>query len=104
MRTPEPAVRLLLIPSHILSGEIQLAQGVLSILVTLLSGIGQILYRLGYILRDIRSFQIHLAQPVGGVGIALRRGFLIPGHCLLHSIFDFAAVYQGRIGKSHDPL
>ena len=40
---PEPAVRLLSIPSYILSNEVQLAQGVLRILVTLLSGIAQIL-------------------------------------------------------------
>ena len=39
-RFPEPAVRLLSITSHILSGEVQLAQGVLRILVALLGGIG----------------------------------------------------------------
>ena len=79
-------IRLLPILGHILAGEVQLTQGVLRILVALLGSIGQILYRLGYILQDIRSLQIQFPQPVGGVGIALRRRFLIPGHRFLHPL------------------
>ena len=83
---PEPAVRLLSILSHIFSGEVQLAQGVLGILAALPGGSVQILQRLGSILWDIPSHQIQFPQPVGGVGIALRRRFFIPGHRFLHPL------------------
>ena len=84
---PEPAMRLLPVLGHILAGEVQLAQGVLRILVALLGGIGQILHRSGCIFRDILSLQIQFPQPVGGPEIALRRCFLIPGHRFLHLLF-----------------
>ena len=74
---PEPAVRLLSILSHILAGEVQLAQGVLSILVVLPGGSVQMLQRFGGILWDILSLQIQFPQPVGGPGIALCRRFFI---------------------------
>ena len=51
-------VRLLPVLGHILAGEVQLAQGVLRILVALLGGIGQILYRLGRIL-DRKSTRLN---------------------------------------------
>ncbi len=92
---PEPAVRLLSIPGHILAGEVQLAQGVLRILVALLGGIGQILYRLGRILWDILALQIQFTQPVVGPEIALRRRFLIPGHRFLHPLLTLQQFTKG---------
>ena len=55
----------------------------------------RLLYRLGYILRDIRSLQIQFPQPVGGPEIALRRRFLIPGHRFLHPLLTLQQFTKG---------
>ena len=52
----------------ILSGEVQFSKSVLGVLVALFGGERQVVYRFGYVFRDIFSFQIQLSQAVGGAG------------------------------------
>ena len=98
-RLPEPAVRLLPVQFHILTGEVQLTQRILGILVAQLCSCCQIFHRPGHILGHQLSLEIQLAQPVGGILVALVCRSFIPGHRFAHPLLPLEQLAQGVLGK-----